>query len=241
MPVPTVQPDPDLLASPLFLLAAWAAGLAVAGGLVAWWRVVGAGFTWLVAATVAVLGCFSLVAGQGPGAAVAVAGAALAVIAARRPAWAVGGFVTAAAGALTAAAGIAGWPLAVTGAAALGGITGEMLLGHWYLVDPSLPRWALRRLDILGFVGLAADALAVATLGPSSLFSAPGAAIVALAVLVGMSALLMTMVWFALDHPAYSGVMAATGLSYLAVLTGLGAVYLGRLLASGQAPAFLSF
>ena len=162
MPAPTVHPDPDLLASPLFLLVAWAAGLAAAGGLVAWWKVVGAG------------------------------------------------------------------------------VTGEMLLGHWYLVDPTLPRWALRRLDILGLVGLVADIAALSVLGPTSPFSVSGAA-AALAVLAGMSALLMVMVWFALDYPAYSGVMAATGLSYLADLTGLGAVYVGRLLASGQGSSFLPF
>ncbi len=241
MPAPTVQPDPDLLASPLFLLAAWAAGLAVAGGLVAWWKVVGPGFSWMVAATVAVLAGVASAAGMGSPAVLALGGAVVAGAGARRRWLAVAGFAVAAAGALTAAAGIAGWPLAATGAAALGGITGEMLLGHWYLVDPTLPRWALRRLDIVGVAGLVADIAALALFGPSSPFGAGAAAVAALAVLAAMSVLLMVMVWFALDHPAYSGVMAATGLSYLAVLTGLGAVYLGRLLASGQAPAFLSF
>ena len=171
---------------------------------------------------------------------VATGGAVVAGAAARNRAVSTAGFSLAAVGALTTAAGIAGWPLAATGAAALGGITGEMLLGHWYLVDPTLPRWALRRLDILGLVGLVADIAALSVLGPTSPFSVSGAA-AALAVLAGMSALLMVMVWFALDYPAYSGVMAATGLSYLAVLTGLGAVYVGRLLASGQGSSFLPF
>ena len=47
------------------------------------------------------------------------------------------------------------------------------------------------------------------------------------------SALLMVGVWLALAETGYSGVMAATGLSYLAVLTALGAAVLGRLLVSG--------
>ena len=40
----------------------------------------------------------------------------------------------------------------------------------------------------------------------------------------------------ALKWPAYSGVMAATGLSYLALLTTLGAVFLGRALVAGAGP-----
>ena len=37
----------------------------------------------------------------------------------------------------------------------------------------------------------------------------------------------------AIRYPAYSGVMAATGLSYLALLTTLGAVFVGRAIAAG--------
>ncbi len=40
----------------------------------------------------------------------------------------------------------------------------------------------------------------------------------------------------ALRYPAYSGVMAATGLSYLAVLTTLGGIFLGRALLAGLGP-----
>jgi len=54
--------------------------------------------------------------------------------------------------------------------------------------------------------------------------------------LAGVSCLLMVAVWFALNYPSYPGVMAATGLSYLAVLTSLGAVSTVRLLAVGIAP-----
>src|SRR5690606_36498824 len=56
--------------------------------------------------------------------------------------------------------------LGVTATLALGGITGEMLLGHWYLVDPTMPRLVLRALAIGGMIGLAIDTLTVvATVG----------------------------------------------------------------------------
>lgn len=48
----------------------------------------------------------------------------------------------------------------------------------------------------------------------------------ALALLTGV---LLLAVWSSLRQPSYSGVMAATGLSYLAVMTALGAVVTGRL------------
>jgi hypothetical protein len=50
------------------------------------------------------------------------------------------------------------------------------------------------------------------------------------------SVVLMGAVIGALRYPAYSGVMAATGLSYLALLTTLGAVFVGRALAAGLGP-----
>jgi hypothetical protein len=48
-----------------------------------------------------------------------------------------------------------------------------------------------------------------------------------------MTGLLVTGVWFSLKEPSYSGVMAATGLSYLGVLTAFGVVVAGRLLVAG--------
>ena len=50
----------------------------------------------------------------------------------------------------------------------------------------------------------------------------------AFVVLSVLSGVLMLAVWFALKEPAYSAVMAATGLSYLAVLTVIGAGVTGR-------------
>jgi hypothetical protein len=98
----------------------------------------------------------------------------------------------------------------------LGGITAEMLLGHWYLVDPKLPRWALRRLDVIGGAGSSPRSRrrnAGSLRPPTDLL---GAAYVMLA---GMTVLLAVGVWYSLKEKGYEGVMAATGLSYLATLT----------------------
>jgi hypothetical protein len=114
--------------------------------------------------------------------------------------------------------------LAAAGAVALGGVSSEMLLGHWYLVDPKLPRWPLRRLAVAGAVGIALDAVAVQAAGRAQVVVSP----VVLLALAITTVVLMVAVWFSLKGRSYTGVMAATGLSYLATLTALGAVVLGR-------------
>jgi hypothetical protein len=133
---------------------------------------------------------------------------------------------------LVEAGAMGGWLPAIGAAVALGGVTGEMMLGHWYLVDPRLPRWALRSLALIGLGGLVLDAVVLTFFG-----SFPGGgATVAFWVLLVTSLVLMAAVLGALRQPAYSGVMAATGLSYLAVLTTLGAVFMGRALVAGLGP-----
>ncbi len=117
--------------------------------------------------------------------------------------------------------------LAVTGAVALGGTTCEMLLGHWYLVDPQLPRWALRRLDAAGIAGLSLDTVLIVAFGGLAVGGFLPITFIGLAVL---GILMMVGVWFSLKEKGYEGVMAATGLSYLSVLTALGSVALGRIL-----------
>ena len=121
----------------------------------------------------------------------------------------------------------------VTGAVFLGGITAEMMLGHWYLIDPRLPRWALKALTGAGAIGLVADVVYLATQGGfdwSESGTATGAAFATLAAATG---LLLAGVYFSLREPKYTGVMAATGLSYLATLTAFGAVVSGRMVAFG--------
>lgn len=208
---------------PVVLLAMWAAGLSAAGAVVASWRVVGPGFLWLTAGAAASTG---LAAGFAhPLGLVALTGLLVAAWAARRVevsriAFAVSALAFLAVAALRDAA----LPV-LTGALALGGITSEMMLGHWYLVDPRLPRWALRRLDLAGAVGVVLDLLVAVVRG-----SPPegGLMAAAFAGLGGVTLLLAVGVWFSLREKGYEGVMAATGLSYLATLTVLGTVFLGR-------------
>jgi hypothetical protein len=229
-----VTPDPGLLAEPVLVLLSWGAGIAGAGALVSWWRVVGAGFAWLAAGSAALVTFWGVLSPARASAAAALVALAVAAMLARRhPRATALAFATAALAAVFGAAGYGGWVLAVTGALALGGVTGEMLLGHWFLVDPSLPRWALKRLDGAGTLGLVLDAAAVALLAPVAMFGGLALTNLVYLGLVASSIVLMVLVWFALDQPTYSGVMAATGLSYLAVLTSLAAVFLGRAIGSG--------
>lgn len=136
-----------------------------------------------------------------------------------------------------AAAQLGGPILALSGAVALGGITGEMLLGHWYLVDPTLSRLVLRVLAVAGTVGILADVGLVSALVG---LSTGGFMMWVVVALMATTAVLMIAVVAALRYPAYSGVMAATGLSYLAVLTGLATVFLVRVLAAGAGPFLAS-
>ncbi|MDH4116034.1 MAG: hypothetical protein OEX04_01020 [Acidimicrobiia bacterium] len=215
----------ELSVSPVDLLAMWGGGIAIAAGLVAFWRVVGAGFLWTAGGSALLAGAAAF--GAGPWGAAGVVLVACAIIAAKW--WLPAGVLFVLGGSALVGSAIAGSTdhalAAVTGALALGGTSSEMLLGHWYLVDPKLPRWALRRLDGAGIVGLVADSALVVTTGVVT-----GAVGWTYLGLVLMSILMMVGVWFSLKEHGYEGVMAATGLSYLSVLTALGTIALGRFL-----------
>jgi len=222
--------------SPALILITWVAGIAAGGALVAWWRIVGPGYLWLTGAIVAVIGGLSAVAGAGAiawlGVAAAVAGAAAA--GSREVAT-----VAFAAAAVFLAASV--WEadavavaLLVAGILVLGGITTEMLLGHWFLVDPTLPRWSLHVLDVIAVVGLALEVGIVTVSGSLVLAGSDGVYGIVYLVMAGFCALLMAGVWGSLREPRYSGVMAATGLSYLAVLVAFGVVTIGRSLVAGS-------
>ena len=224
---------PEAVFNPGSLLAMWAAGIAGAGALVTHWRIVGPGYQWLVVATAGLVGAGAWFFEPGPVVAAAwLAGLGAGLAARFQTSGAILLALSAALYLVTAMSGT--HPAAVlTGSLALGGITGEMLLGHWYLVDPRIPRRPLLRLAAAGGSGMAIDTVAVLLLALPLAGSTIG--LVVSLVLAGVSCLLMVAVWFALKHPSYPGVMAATGLSYLAVLTSLAAVSTLRVLAVGEA------
>jgi len=125
----------------------------------------------------------------------------------------------------------------VVGACFLGAVTDAMLLGHWYLVQPGLGRGPVRELVIA--VALLWPCELLVWLLPVGMVSVLSGAIddgydgligwmwvVASVTTIG----LVTAAWFALKERAYSAVMAATGLLYLAILTGFGMDLLPRAL-----------
>jgi hypothetical protein len=210
------------------VLAMWAGGIAAGASLIAWWRIVGRGFIWLAAGVAGVLGAGAAAAGGGVPAVLGAVFAGLSILFATRPKVA-SLLLAASAGVLVSSAALAGDALlAISGAAALGAVTDEMLLGHWYLVDPRLPRWALRTLAVVGLAAVAIDGALLLVRGAWP----PGGSVVGWAfVVAGLATLvLMAAVLGALRQPSYTGVMAATGLSYLAVITSLAATVLGRAL-----------
>jgi len=226
-----VPSDLQSIADPRLILLAWAAGLALVAGTISLARIVGPGFIWLSGGIAGLVGLPGAIAG---GAWWSRAGLLLAIFGlvwARRHRIAGILLLLAGGGYLIEAALLAGHIPATTATLALGGVSGEMVLGHWYLVDPRLPRSALRNLAIVGVGGLAAEAVLQVWLDMGLTGSAIG-----FWILLVTSIALMVAVVATLRYPAYSGVMAATGLSYLALLTTLGAVFVGRALAAGLGP-----
>lgn len=206
----------------------WAGGIAAGGSWIAWQRIVNRGFDWLVAACAAALAAAAAWAGAGPWAIVAAILAVGALAAGGRAIPVTVALAGSAICALVAASQLDAVFFAVSGAVALGGVTVEMLLGHWFLVDPRLPRSALRKLALAGVAGVTADLIGTFVRGIEG--TIPIAATAALGVL---TVLLMVLVYLALREQGYSGVMAATGLSYLGVLTGAGAVAASRAALAG--------
>ncbi|MEA2001012.1 MAG: hypothetical protein U9N84_03870 [Actinomycetota bacterium] len=217
--------------TPALVLAMWTAGMAGGGALVSHWAIVGPGFGWLTSAVVVVVGGATAMA---DGTVVGLIAAVLALgagLAARHHRIATVLFAAAALGYLVVAIPDGGVAASISGAVFLGGMTTEMLLGHWFLVDPRLPRRALQRLDLVAAAGLVADVAVLAALG--ALAAGDVVMLGAMGAVTLMTGLLIAGVWFSLKEPSYSGVMAATGLSYLGVLTAFGVVVVGRLLVAG--------
>jgi hypothetical protein len=227
-----VPADLATIADPTFVLLAWSAGLSLSVAFISLSRIVGPGYTWLAGGVAFAVGLPAALAdgawwGRG-----GIMFVGLALLWARNGPFAgllllLGGIALLVEGSL-----LGGSVPTASAALALGGVSGEMVLGHWYLVDPRMPRWALKSLAGVAIVGLVADGL-VLRVGIG--FPADGAQW-AYWLLAATSVVLMAGVLGSLRQPAYSGVMAATGLSYLAVLTTLGAVFMGRALAIGLGP-----
>ncbi len=123
----------------------------------------------------------------------------------------------------------------VVGAAFLGSVSDAMLLGHWYLVQPGLARGPL--LELVRWTALLWPLEVAALLLPTGMGSVLSGAIddgyggvlgwmwVACAVTtIG----LVVVTRLALAERAYSAVMAATGLLYLAILTAFGTDLVAR-------------
>lgn len=223
--------DLQSIADPRLLLLAWASGLAIVAAVVSASRIVGPGFTWLAAGTSALIGLAGVFADDAWWARVGLIAIVAGLADARRrsissTALVVGGMCY-----LIQASLLGGLLPSVTAMVALGGVTGEMALGHWYLVDPRLPRSALTRLAGVGIAGLASEAALQLALDIGM-----GGGGITFWILLLTSIVLMVAVIAALRYPAYSGVMAATGLSYLALLTTLGAVFVGRAVIAGLGP-----
>jgi hypothetical protein len=128
----------------------------------------------------------------------------------------------------------------LAGAAFLGAVTDAMLLGHWYLVQPGLPRGLLH--ELVNAVGYVWPVEVIALLLPTGMVSVWTGAVddgwngtlgwfwAACAV---TTIVLVVVTKAALREREYSAVMAATGLLYLAILTAFGTDIVARAVLSG--------
>ena len=129
---------------------------------------------------------------------------------------------------------------AVVGAAFLGCVSDAMLLGHWYLTQPGLPRAPL--LELVRYLGYIWPFEVALLLIPPGMVSAFNGTIddgyngmlawfwLACAV---TTIVLVVVTRLALKERYYSAVMAATGLLYLAILTAFGTDLVARAILSG--------
>ena len=125
----------------------------------------------------------------------------------------------------------------LAGALFLGAVSDAMLLGHWYLVQPGLGRAPLNELvRWVGWTWFPEVALLLVPTGMASVWS--GSIDDGYGGLLGWfwaasavtTIVLVIVTTAALRERAYAAVMAATGLLYLAILTGFGTDLIGRAL-----------
>ncbi len=123
----------------------------------------------------------------------------------------------------------------VVGAAFMGAVTDAMLLGHWYLVQPGMPRGPL--LELIRWLAATWPFEIIVLLWPTGMVSVINGSIddgykglmgwfwIACAV---TTIILVGVTRAALKERQYSAVMAATGLLYLAILTAFGTDLVAR-------------
>ncbi len=123
----------------------------------------------------------------------------------------------------------------LVGAAFLGAVTDLMLLGHWYLVQPGMTRKLLNELTNMLLIIWPLEIFVMIL--PTGMISVLNGTIddgwngVLGYFWVGCAALTGILAWLtraALKERSYSAVMAATGLSYLAILTAFGTDLVAR-------------
>ena len=232
------------------VLLQWAVG----GLLFLWFTTrkheISAGYGWLIRITFAVLALGGAAAGIAndvvylrDGAAIGVAVISLATLKRKNAQWDLVAPLVRSIGllaaAIDAASGTGGTLVNVlrvlVGTVFLGAVSDAMLLGHWYLVQPGMPRSILNELvTALRFI-LPFEVIVM--LLPTGMFSVLSGSIddgwngtlgwfwVACAV---TTAVLIEVTRAALRERSYSAVMAATGLLYLAILTAFGTDLVAR-------------
>jgi hypothetical protein len=128
----------------------------------------------------------------------------------------------------------------LVGAAFIGAISDAMLLGHWYLTQPGLPRVLLNELvGALKWLWPAEVAVMLLPTGMIAVLNGTvddgwGGMLGWMWVMCAITTIVLIFVTeAALKERAYSAVMAATGLLYLAILTGFGMDIVPRAVLAG--------
>lgn len=211
---------------------------------------IGAGYGWLLRGSFATLAAGAAAAGFAVGtvwvrevSAIAVVVVSLATLRRKDPRWdlvaPVIGAVGLVAGALAAADGAGDTAVnlarVAVGTLFLGAVSDAMLLGHWYLVQPGLPRsilgelvTALRWITPVEVVVLLLPTGMVSVLN-GSIDDGWGGMLGWFWLACAVTTIVLTEVTrAALRERSYSAVMAATGLLYLAILTAFGTDLVSR-------------
>lgn len=211
---------------------------------------IGAGYGWLLRGTFAALAAGAAAAGFATDgvmvrdlAAVVVAAVCVATVRRTNARWdllaPVIGCVGLFAAALAAADGVDDTIISVArvfvGTVFLGAVSDAMLLGHWYLVQPGLPRSILG--ELISVMRVLTPIEIAVMLIPTGMVSVLNGAVddgwngtlgwfwVACAI---TTIVLTEVTRLALRERSYSAVMAATGLMYLAILTAFGTDLVAR-------------